>query len=385
MSPLLRARLRLERLEDRTLLSGSVTLMADLNGDGAPDLIMVDFANKLVIVRLAHGPANNPFAPPQYYSIGTEPDALTVTDVNSDGKLDLVVTNATDTEASVLLGKGGGAFEAAYTTSVGSVLTVSQLGLSRFVVPPPPPPGAILITAAGRGTGLPTPPLLLDRPPAPMVPVRESGQGGPPVPNENRTSATASAQGSGVDSIVPPGDDRLSGTLLGPSTPLFIGVGNDLVSGIDLAGSLLTGGRCVPNLVARKGTSLAPVATVGDSAEEPPSTATLAAQETSWIDFVIGLDDTVLPRYPTLVVRGPQSETVPELGPIDQAPLDEELPTSAEQDAGTGEAGPSRAGVRGGRCLALELGLALVAMLLASGLYEFSIPRIDSASSPPRG
>ncbi|MBX5490922.1 MAG: VCBS repeat-containing protein, partial [Chloroflexi bacterium] len=60
------------------------------------------------------------FAPPVYYTAGNNPQDVAVGDVNGDGKLDLVVANATSNDVSVLLGAGAGTFGAATTLSEGA-------------------------------------------------------------------------------------------------------------------------------------------------------------------------------------------------------------------------------------------------------------------------
>jgi hypothetical protein len=60
------------------------------------------------------------FAPPVYYTAGNNPQDVAVGDVNGDGKLDLVVANATSNDVSVLLGAGAGTFGAATTLGAGS-------------------------------------------------------------------------------------------------------------------------------------------------------------------------------------------------------------------------------------------------------------------------
>jgi hypothetical protein len=53
------------------------------------------------------------------YAAGTNPQAVAVSDFNSDGKLDLVVANAGSNNVSVLLGNGNGTFQPAKTFAVG--------------------------------------------------------------------------------------------------------------------------------------------------------------------------------------------------------------------------------------------------------------------------
>ncbi|WP_243304742.1 FG-GAP repeat domain-containing protein [Geothrix oryzisoli] len=82
--------------------------VADIDGNGQPDilgLVSADFGGVptqgYVSTRL-QGPAGA-FAPPTRFGVGTEPANLVVADVNGDGRPDLVVANAQDQTVSVRL------------------------------------------------------------------------------------------------------------------------------------------------------------------------------------------------------------------------------------------------------------------------------------------
>src|SRR5262249_54959856 len=86
--------------------------VADLNEDGADDLVVADRADTVVRVFLGHLTAGGPdgtFAPGVKYGAGPHPGAVRVVDWDRNGKPDLLVTNdASPGTVSVLLGRGDG-------------------------------------------------------------------------------------------------------------------------------------------------------------------------------------------------------------------------------------------------------------------------------------
>ena len=100
--------------------------VADLNGDGRQDIITTNLLGSSVSVLLGRG--DGTFASALSSATGPGPDAIAVGDLNGDGKADIIVSNTQaignpslvgDT-VSVLLGKGDGTFGAATNYVVGT-------------------------------------------------------------------------------------------------------------------------------------------------------------------------------------------------------------------------------------------------------------------------
>jgi hypothetical protein len=84
----------------------SSVAIGDLDGDGKPDLAVPNFYDRTVSVFLDNG--DGTFAPQVTYSTETGPISVAIGDLNSDGKPDLVV--ATQFTCDILPNAGGGTF-----------------------------------------------------------------------------------------------------------------------------------------------------------------------------------------------------------------------------------------------------------------------------------
>jgi hypothetical protein len=97
-------------LQDRRngLLAPDALALADLNGDGLPDLVVADGGANSVLVY--PGQPGGGFADqPLSFPVGTDPVGVTVSDLNGDGILDLAVSDQGSNDVAVLFGLGAGA------------------------------------------------------------------------------------------------------------------------------------------------------------------------------------------------------------------------------------------------------------------------------------
>jgi ELWxxDGT repeat protein len=74
--------------------------IADLNGDGHPDIVTADYGDNSVSVLLADGSGGYNR---ESYATGSDPRSVAVTDLNGDGNPDIVTVNSGDDTVSVLL------------------------------------------------------------------------------------------------------------------------------------------------------------------------------------------------------------------------------------------------------------------------------------------
>ena len=91
--------------------------VADVNGDGIPDLVVTDAATGTVDVFLGVG--NGTFKGPLVSPAGPDPTSVAVADLNGDGIADVVVTNPGTNTVSVLIGNGDGTFRSPVAFAAG--------------------------------------------------------------------------------------------------------------------------------------------------------------------------------------------------------------------------------------------------------------------------
>jgi hypothetical protein len=104
--------------------TGSTSVaIADVNRDGKPDLIIAGLGAGKVSVLLGNG--NGTFQPAVLYDAGVAPYSVAVADLNGDGKPDVVISgsvihNNSGNTLGVLLGNGDGTFQPAVTYDSGA-------------------------------------------------------------------------------------------------------------------------------------------------------------------------------------------------------------------------------------------------------------------------
>ncbi|HEX5030781.1 MAG TPA: FG-GAP-like repeat-containing protein [Candidatus Eisenbacteria bacterium] len=110
------------------------SLLRDLNGDGRADLVTAGGVNSGVFVRLSLG--GGAFGPPLATPISGyphDPEALSAAEMNSDGRIDLIVgEGGASPSVRVLLGAGDGTFTLGGSAAISSpLMTIATGDLNR--------------------------------------------------------------------------------------------------------------------------------------------------------------------------------------------------------------------------------------------------------------
>jgi hypothetical protein len=92
------------------------SVVADLNGDGFPDIATANAENTISVLL---GNGDGTFQAQKTYSVGNQVEFVATGDLNLDGNQDIVVANYGDQDVGVLLGNGDGTFKSQVTYKVG--------------------------------------------------------------------------------------------------------------------------------------------------------------------------------------------------------------------------------------------------------------------------
>jgi hypothetical protein len=102
--------------------SFSDAAIADLTGDGVPDVVVAE--QKTSSVRLYRGKGARQFDSPQTLKVNSAPVSLALADLDGDGLLDITSSNTTSQSVSITLNRGANGF----AEQVGHRLGFSPLG-----------------------------------------------------------------------------------------------------------------------------------------------------------------------------------------------------------------------------------------------------------------
>jgi peroxiredoxin len=88
-------------------------ILSDVNNDGKVDIVTPNLIGNAVMAMLGDGNAGFTRAPGAPFALGPRPGYVAVADINGDGKVDLVATHDDDPLLAVMLGDGKGGFNPA--------------------------------------------------------------------------------------------------------------------------------------------------------------------------------------------------------------------------------------------------------------------------------
>lgn len=97
----------------------SAVAVADVNGDGKPDVLAANYGSSTLGVLLGNGTGDFTLSATWKTGANSKPGSLAVADVNGDGYADVLMTNYGTSTLGVLLGDGKGSFVAHATPGTG--------------------------------------------------------------------------------------------------------------------------------------------------------------------------------------------------------------------------------------------------------------------------
>jgi hypothetical protein len=122
---------------------GRLWRVADLDGDKQPDLVLVDQAQRRLVI-VGNAESHSKVLWPEEYAVGNSPRGVCLTDINGDGQTDIVVANSGSSSLSVLLNRGNGSMsgQISYTVPEFPALVRTIAGMD--------PPGGTVVTSHPR-------------------------------------------------------------------------------------------------------------------------------------------------------------------------------------------------------------------------------------------
>jgi len=139
---------------DPNEVSPSAIAVADLNGDGIPDLALTDSGSGTIIVLLGAGDGKW-MLPMTFATEAVQPNSIVVADFNGDGIPDLAFADAATGSVYVDLGVGGGAFGSAQAYPAGAApqgLALNEVGGTFLAVANPASNMVTALTVNSSGT-----------------------------------------------------------------------------------------------------------------------------------------------------------------------------------------------------------------------------------------
>ena len=116
-----------------TTATGPIAMTSsDFNSDGNLDLAIVNQTTNNVAVLLGNGNATFSLATGSPFAVGKSPVAIASADLNDDSHPDLAVVNQTDNTVSVLLGNGDGTFTSALNSPLATGQAPTAVAIADF-------------------------------------------------------------------------------------------------------------------------------------------------------------------------------------------------------------------------------------------------------------
>ena len=258
---------------------GRQLAVGDFNGDGNPDLVVVNpFSSNSISVLIGNGDGTSQ-GPVTYDPGGDDTDGVTIADVNRDGRADLIVANGGGT-IGVLLGNGDGTFQPAVTYSSGGrgfpetdspvVADLNGDGKPDLIVGNWASGTVGVLLGNGNGTFQPV--------------VTYSGV------SEPETVAVADVNGDGVPDVLMVGANSGVGVLLGNGNGTFQPLKFQLVEGAQSLGVADLNGDRKPDLAVAMN---AVGAMLNNSGAPPTTTSLVSSANPAAINWVITYTATV--------------------------------------------------------------------------------------------